>query len=116
MLPILIRRVLTVARLFLLVLSLVFASGAVAREEVGVPTTSKPRRLSAAAVQGRIHEPAVLLPPGASARHYALRPSDARHLQAADLFYWIGPDMGVFLKALVAGRRGASQEIPALPG
>ncbi|WP_312597903.1 zinc ABC transporter substrate-binding protein [Stutzerimonas nitrititolerans] len=104
------------ARLFLLALSLVFASGAVAREKVDLLTSIKPLQLIAAAVQDGIDEPAVLLPPGASAHHYALRPSDVRQLQAADLFYWIGPDMEVFLKPLVAGRRGTSQQIQTLPG
>ena len=116
MLPILIRRVLPVARLFLLILSVFFVSGAAAREKVDLLTSIKPLQLIAAAVQDGVDEPAVLLPPGASAHHYALRPSDVRHLQAADLFYWIGPDMEVFLKPLVAGRRGASQQIQALPG
>jgi len=116
MLPILIRRVLPVARLFLLILSVFFVSGAAAREKVDLLTSIKPLQLIAAAVQDGVDEPAVLLPPGASAHHYALRPSDVRHLRAADLFYWIGPDMEVFLKPLVAGRRGASQQIQALPG
>ncbi len=116
MLPILFRRVSIVPRLFLLILSLVFASGAAAREKVDLLTSIKPLQLIAAAVQDGIDEPSVLLPPGASAHHYALRPSDVRHLQAADLFYWVGADMEVFLKPLVAGRRGASQQIQALPG
>lgn len=116
MLPILFRRVLIVPRLFLLILSVVLASGAAARESVDLLTSIKPLQLIAAAVQDGVGEPAVLLPPGASAHHYALRPSDVRHLQAADLFYWIGPDMEVFLKPLVAGRRDASQQVQALRG
>ena len=116
MLPILRNRVLAVSRLFLLILSLAFASGATAREKIDLLTSIKPLQLIAAAVQDGIDEPAVLLPPGASAHHYSLRPSDVRHLQAADLFYWIGPDMEVFLKPLVAGRQGPSQQIQALPG
>ena len=116
MLPILLRRVSTVPRLFFLLFSLAFASGVAARESVDLLTSIKPLQLIAAAVQDGVGEPAVLLPPGASAHHYALRPSDVRHLQAADLFYWIGPDMEVFLKPLVAGRRGASQQVQALSG
>ena len=116
MLPILIDRVLTVSRLFFLILSLVFASGVAAGEKVDLLTSIKPLQLIAAAVQDGVGEPSVLLPPGASAHHYALRPSDVRHLQAADLFYWIGPDMEVFLDPLVAGRRGSSAAVQALPG
>lgn len=116
MLPILISRVSTVSRLFLLLVSLAFASSAAAREPVDLLTSIKPLQLIAAAVQEGVGEPAVMLPPGASAHHYALRPSDVRHLKAADLFYWIGPDMEVFLTPLVQGRGGASQPVQALPG
>lgn len=116
MLPILLHRVSTVSRLFVLILSLAFASAATADVKVELLTSIKPLQLIAAAVQDGVGEPAVLLPPGASAHHYALRPSDVRRLQAADLFYWIGPDMEVFLEPLAAGRKGPVQAVQRLPG
>ena len=44
---------------------------------------------------GQVH---VLLPAGADAHHYQMRTSDARHLQAADLLVWIGPELTPWLE------------------
>lgn len=51
-----------------------------------------------------VHEgaPKVLLPPGASPHHYALRPSDAAALETADLVVWIGPALTPWLEGTVA--------------
>ena len=42
--------------------------------------------------------PRLLLPPGASPHDYALRPSDAKALQGADLVVWIGPGVARWLE------------------
>ncbi|MCW1972696.1 UNVERIFIED_ORG: zinc transport system substrate-binding protein [Pantoea agglomerans] len=39
----------------------------------------------------------VLLPDGASEHDYALRPSDVKRLQNADLVVWVGPEMEAFM-------------------
>ncbi|MGA9220623.1 MAG: zinc ABC transporter substrate-binding protein [Pseudomonas graminis] len=70
----------------------------------------------AAAVQDGIAVPEVLLPPGASPHNYALRPSDVRRVQEADLLYWIGPDMETFLPRVLSGRSKASVPVESLPG
>ena len=57
------------------------------RAEVNVLTSIKPLQLIAAAVQDGVGKPEVLLPPGASPHNYALRPSDVRRVQSADLLY-----------------------------
>ncbi|MBP9960647.1 MAG: zinc ABC transporter substrate-binding protein, partial [Pseudomonas sp.] len=62
-----------------------------AQAEVRVLTSIKPLQLIAAAVQDGVGTPEVLLPPGASPHHYALRPSDVRRVAEVDLLYWIGP-------------------------
>lgn len=118
MLPIQSSRVLPVFRLFSLPLlvTLVFLGSAPARAEVELLTSIKPLQLIAAAVQDGVGEPQVLLPAGASAHHYALRPSDVRQIRSADLFYWIGPDMEAFLKPVLKGREGPSVTAQALPG
>jgi zinc transport system substrate-binding protein len=118
MLPIQFKRVLPVYRLFslpLLVIITLFSS-APARAEVDLLTSIKPLQLIAAAVQDGVGEPAVLLPAGASAHHYALRPSDVRHIRSADLFYWIGPDMEGFLEPVLQDRKGPSLVVQSLPG
>ena len=100
---------------FSLLLSfLLFAAGA-AQAEVRVLTSIKPLQLIAAAVQDGVGEPQVLLPPGASPHHYALRPSDMRRVQEVDLLYWIGPDMESFMPRVLATREKPSVAVQSLP-
>ncbi|KJH77268.1 zinc ABC transporter substrate-binding protein ZnuA [Pseudomonas sp. ES3-33] len=87
-----------------------------AHAEVRVLTSIKPLQLIAAAVQDGVAIPEVLLPPGASAHNYALRPSDVRKVQAVDLVYWIGPDMEGFLPRVLKGRTLPSVAVQDLPG
>ncbi|CDF81591.1 zinc ABC transporter substrate-binding protein [Pseudomonas sp. QL9] len=87
-----------------------------ARAEVTVLTSIKPLQLIAAAVQDGAGTPDVLLPPGASPHSYALRPSDVRRLREAQLFYWIGPDMEVFLDKPLQARSAPSAALQDLPG
>ncbi|WP_070884993.1 zinc ABC transporter substrate-binding protein ZnuA [Pseudomonas argentinensis] len=93
---------------------LLFAAGA-AQAEVRVLTSIKPLQLIAAAVQDGVGEPQVLLPPGASPHHYALRPSDMRRVQEVDLLYWIGPDMESFMPRVLATREKPSVAVQSLP-
>lgn len=86
-----------------------------ARADVSLLVSIKPLQLIAAAVQDGVGQPGVLLPPGASAHHYMLKPSDARRLQQADLFYWIGPDLEGFLPRMLATRDKPSLALASLP-
>ncbi len=70
--------------------------GISAQAQVQILTSIKPLQLIAAAVQEGQGEPQVLLPSGASPHYFVLRPSDAKRLAKADLFYWIGPDLENF--------------------
>lgn len=101
------------SRLFCLV-TLLFVTSAQA--EVRLLTSIKPLQLIAAAVQDGVGEPEVLLPPGASPHHYALRPSDVRRVREADLLYWIGPDMEGFLPRVLNGRDKPDVAVQELPG
>lgn len=87
-----------------------------AQAEVRVLTSIKPLQLIAAAVQDGVGEPEVLLPPGASPHHYALRPSDVRRVQEANLLYWIGPDMEGFLPRVLKNRTLPVVAVQSLPG
>ena len=93
-----------------------FLTATAADASVRVLTSIKPLQLIAAAVQDGIAVPEVLLPPGASPHNYALRPSDVRRAQEADLLYWIGPDMETFLLRVLSGRSKASVPVESLPG
>ncbi|TBW12401.1 zinc ABC transporter substrate-binding protein [Azotobacter chroococcum subsp. isscasi] len=87
-----------------------------AAADVRLLASVKPLQLIAAAVQDGAGSPEVLLPPGASPHHYALRPSDVRALREATLFYWIGPDLEAFLPRVLDGRQGPSLAVQELPG
>lgn len=97
-----------------------------ARAEVRLLTSIKPLQLIAAAVQDGAGQPTmgepdmgqpdVLLPPGASPHHYALRPSDVRRVRDADLFYWVGADLEGFLDKPLAGRDKPTVAVQDLPG
>ena len=100
----------------LLVLLLLSLTAFSVRAEVRVLTSIKPLQLIAAAVQQGAGSPEVLLPPGASPHHFALRPSDVRRVQQADLLYWVGPDLEGFLPRVLAGRDKPSVAVQELPG
>lgn len=93
-----------------------FFLSCVAQAQVRVLTSIKPLQLIAAAVQDGVGQPEVLLPPGASPHHYALRPSDVRSVQEAELLYWVGPDLEAFLPRVLSGRAKASVQTQDLPG
>ncbi|PRA59680.1 MULTISPECIES: zinc ABC transporter substrate-binding protein ZnuA [Pseudomonas] len=107
-----------VSRLFAILVTFTasFLAISAAQAEVKVLTSIKPVQLIAAAVQDGVGVPEVLLPPGASPHNYALRPSDVRRVQSADLLYWIGPDMEGFLPRVLKGRNLPSVVLQDLPG
>ena len=86
-----------------------------AQAQVQILTSIKPLQLIAAAIQDGQGEPQALLPPGASPHYFVLRPSDAKRLDQADLFYWIGPDLENFLPRLVKQRSQPSVAVQTLP-
>lgn len=106
-------RVPTVARLLTLFVAFIAFS---AHADVRVLTSIKPLQQIAAAVQDGVGSPEVLLPPGASPHHYALRPSDVRRVADADLLYWIGPDMEGFLPRVLGNRSKSTVAVQSLPG
>ena len=67
-----------------------------------VVTDIAPVQSIAARVMAGLGEPGVILPPGASPHGYALRPSEARRLQEADLVVWVGPALTPWLAEPIA--------------
>ena len=99
----------------LLLISCLSLWGISAQAQVQILTSIKPLQLIAAAIQDGQGEPQVLLPPGASPHYFVLRPSDAKRLDKADLFYWIGPDLENFLPRLLSKRSKLSVAVQNLP-
>lgn len=65
--------------------------------QAAVVASVRPLGFIAAAIAEGITDTEVLLPDGASPHGYALKPSDIKRLQQADLVVWVGPQMEVFL-------------------
>ncbi|MTD39448.1 zinc ABC transporter substrate-binding protein ZnuA [Erwinia sp. CPCC 100877] len=78
--------------------------GAVSAAKADVVTSIKPLGFIASAIADGVMETRVLLPDGASEHDYALRPSDIKRIQDADLVVWVGPEMEAFMQKSVARR------------
>lgn len=70
-----------------------------------------------AGVMEGVGTPALLVPVGASPHTYALKPSDGRHLQEADLVVWVGEHLENYLERPIETLSGRARivEIAALP-
>ncbi|WP_284438385.1 zinc ABC transporter substrate-binding protein [Sulfitobacter albidus] len=81
-----------------LLLSLTVVPGFAFAEVPRVVTDIPPVGAIAKRVMQGAGEPTVLVPPGASPHDYALRPSEARALAAADVVVWVGHGLTGFLE------------------
>ncbi|WP_077770926.1 zinc ABC transporter substrate-binding protein ZnuA [Salinivibrio sharmensis] len=73
-------------------------------QATSVMTSIKPLQLIAAGLITEEDSLDVLLPPGASPHSYALKPSDIRALNQADVTIWVGPELELFLSKLLADK------------
>jgi zinc transport system substrate-binding protein len=72
-----------------------------------VVASIQPVHALAAAVMAGVGTPALLVHGGGSPHAYSLRPSDARALDAAQVVFWVGPGLELFLRkplGALAGR------------
>ena len=67
-----------------------FFSAADIKAEVQVAATITPVHSLVSMVADGVSEPELIVRPGASPHHYALKPSEARALGQADLVFWVG--------------------------
>ena len=80
-----------------LVSFLVLLSAHAAAAVSNVAASIKPIHSLVAAVMDGVGEPALIVPGAASPHTYSLKPSDAAALQAADIVFWVGPNLEAFL-------------------
>ena len=73
------------------------ATPALHAEELKVVSTVKPLTMIVQELTQGVTSTETLLPAGASPHDYALRPSDVRKLNEADLVVWVGPELERFL-------------------
>ena len=69
-----------------------------ARAEINVVTSIKPVHSLVSAVMQGVGTPGIIVDGAGSPHTYALKPSQARMLQSADVFFWVGPDLEPFLQ------------------
>ena len=82
----------------LLASALVLLASPALAEPPRVVATIKPIHSLVAAVMGDLGSPTLLVKSGASPHAYSLRPSDAAALQDADIVFWTGHGMELFLE------------------
>ncbi|MBR9653222.1 zinc ABC transporter substrate-binding protein [Thalassovita aquimarina] len=81
-----------------LALPLIVLAQATLAEVPQVVTDIAPIQSLAAQVMGDLGGPAMIVEPGASPHGYALRPSQARALEQADLVFWVGHPLAPWLE------------------
>ena len=69
-----------------------------AAEAPRVVASVKPIHSLVAGVMAGVGEPRLLVRGAASPHDFALRPSDARALERADIVFWVGPNLETFLE------------------
>lgn len=67
-------------------------------QEFSVVTSIKPVHALVASVMAGAGTPHLIVKGGASPHTYSMKPSDAKALEGADLVFWVGHDMEVFLR------------------
>jgi zinc transport system substrate-binding protein len=90
-------------RTLALFLTLIFLVGAPARaDRLRVAVDLPAVQSLVAQVAGDLAETGFVMQPGASPHGYAMRPSEARVLQSADVVIWIGPEQSPWLDRAIA--------------
>lgn len=84
-------------RPFPLAILALLTSTSLATAAPAVVASTKPVHSLVAAVMAGVAEPALIVKGAASPHNYALRPSDAAALEAADIVFWTGHGMELFL-------------------
>ena len=78
--------------------SMIVTSAVWAQADVKVVTSIKPLHSLASAVMKGVGVPSLIVEGAGSPHNYALKPSQAKDLQEADLIFWIGHDFEAFLE------------------
>lgn len=98
----------------LILTALLTIGGPALAEPPAVATDIAPVHSLVAEVMEGVGAPALILPPGASPHGYAMRPSDAAALDAADLVIWIGPRLTPWLADAVGTLAGDATTLELL--
>ncbi|KMV71002.1 zinc ABC transporter substrate-binding protein ZnuA [Erwinia aphidicola] len=104
-------------RAFSMLAGLSVAASLALPAQAAVVASVKPVGFIASAIADGVTPVEILLPDGASEHDYALRPSDIKRLQDADLVVWVGPEMEAFMTKSAASLPAQKNvEMDTLPG
>jgi len=104
-------------RAFSMLAGLSVAASLALPAQAAVVASVKPVGFIASAIADGVTPVEILLPDGASEHDYALRPSDIKRLQDADLVVWVGPEMEAFMTKSTASLPAQKNvEMDTLPG
>ena len=78
-------------------IAILLATVVAARADVKVVTSIKPVHSLVASVMNGVGTPGIIIESGESPHTFAMKPSQARMLQQADVVFWIGPQIESFL-------------------
>ena len=86
--------------------------GAAADTDLRVVTSIKPVHSLVSSVMQGVGTPVLLIEGTASPHSYSLKPSQAQHLQAADIIFWMGHDLEAFLDNAIDSIAANSVSVP----
>ena len=95
-------------------LPLLFTASLAQADAPRVAVDIAPLHSLVAQVMDGVGTPDLIMPPGASPHHYALRPSEATALAEADLVIWVGPDLTPWLEGALENLAGEAGHIALL--
>jgi len=96
---------------FILVFILALAAVATGAAPLRVVADIAPVQSLVAQVMGDVGAPDLLIPPRFAPHDAALRPSQARMLQGADIVFWVGPSLTPWLPKLLKNLAGNAEKI-----
>ena len=97
-------------------LALLFAAAPARGKVPDVVASIAPVHSLVAAVMQGVGEPQLLVPPNVSDHDYALKPSDLRKIEAADLVVWIGEPLETYLVSALESEAAANLPLIDTPG
>src|SRR5687768_16653802 len=98
------------------VLGLLLAAGPVEAKVPNVVASIAPVHSLVAAVMQGVGEPVLLVPANVSDHDYALKPSDLRKIEGADLVVWIGEPLETYLVKPIASEGLTNLELIGIEG
>ena len=100
--------------LFFAIFCVLVSTPTLSKSELRVVASIKPIHSLVAAVMQGAGAPDLIIDGVSSPHAYAMRPSQARNLQNADVIFWVGPELEAFLEKSVATTGQKATSVPLI--